>query len=177
MKDGWNRYDAQMTSQATSTMPTSSSPTSRARPRRSAASRGAERTPLRAIAIGSRQNTDAIASRPSTGRSSSAENLVASAAPKAAPAATRRPQVARSVARSNAATDRKMKSAAPRSVLTIWPCASTSGLSTQTNSASAAAGRPQCRRVQANTPAASTQASSAMAVRLRRKSVSASFQR
>ena len=166
-----------MTSQATSTMPTSSSATSTTRPRRSAASRAADRTPVSAIAIGSRQKTEPTASRPSTGSSTSAENLVASAAPKAAPAATRRPQVARSVARSKATTDRKTKSAAPRSVLTIWPCASTSGLSTQRNRASAPAGRPQCRRVHANTPAARPQASSAMAVRLRRKSVSASFQR
>ena len=63
--------------------------------------------------IGSRQSTVPAASAPSTGTSTSAEYFVASAAPNAAPAASTRPHVARSVARSNAITDRKMKSAAP----------------------------------------------------------------
>ena len=55
------------------------------------------------------------------GSSTTAENLVAKAAPAASPARSSRKTVTRSRREANDTTDRNKKSAMARSVVTIWP--------------------------------------------------------
>ena len=106
-----------------------------------------------------------------------AENFVASAAPSARPARRTRGTVTRAVIRSNAATQAKMNSAAPMSVVTTWPWASTSGLVTVSSRPSAAAGKPHNVRVHRNTIVARAAARSRTIARPRSSSRSPSFQR
>ncbi len=127
--------------------------------------------------IGSRASTATAPSPIKAGSRMGAENFVAKAAPRARPAPASRSGVARVVSPSKASTVAKKKRASPRSVVTIWPWASTSGERTHRSRASAADGVPKRFRDQRKTIEASTQPRATTGSRPQKSRRSASFQR
>src|SRR6185295_18699742 len=93
---------------------------------------------------------------PSTGKSATAEYLLARAQPRHNPVSASLGQVTFAVSLSNAATVAKKKTVTGRSVVVSRLWASTSGFRTQRKSAAAAAGTPARVRAQRKTRPART---------------------